>query len=82
MTTRDSAARRIEFTGIDEEARATLRELRPFIAGVLPGILDDFYRHIARFPETARLFDNEAHIKHARAMQIRHWDLIASCDFR
>jgi methyl-accepting chemotaxis protein len=81
MTTKDSAARRLEFTGIDQESRATLRELRPFIARVLPAILDDFYRHIARFPETARLFSNEGHMKHARAMQLRHWDLIASATF-
>jgi methyl-accepting chemotaxis protein len=81
MTTTDSAAGRLEFTRIDEETRSTLRELRPFVARVLPTILDEFYRHVARFPETARLFANPAHMQHARAMQLKHWDLIASASF-
>jgi methyl-accepting chemotaxis protein len=73
--------RRIEFTRMNEETRAALRDLRSLIARVLPGMLDDFYVHVARFPEVANLFVNGATMKRAKEMQIKHWDLIAAAKF-
>ena len=58
-----------------------LRELRPLIARVLPGILDDFYTHLARFPEIARMFSDPSRMRRAREMQIKHWDVIAQASF-
>ena len=78
----DEALRtRLDFINMDEATRACLRELRPLIAKVLPGILDAFYGTVRKYEQTARLFKNEAHIAHAKEMQIRHWDLIASGTF-
>jgi methyl-accepting chemotaxis protein len=48
---------------------------------MLPLILDEFYVHVAAYPVVARLFPNEATIRHAKDMQIKHWDLIAAAEF-
>ena len=42
MTT-DWNAIRLDLLGIDQPMRATLREMRPFFAKSLPGILARFY---------------------------------------
>jgi methyl-accepting chemotaxis protein len=39
---------RLAFIGMDEAKRATLREMRPLIAKLLPGVLDQFYVLIAK----------------------------------
>jgi methyl-accepting chemotaxis protein len=72
---------RLDFIGMDDRLRERLRELRPLIAKVLPGILDEFYAHIAKFAETAKLFPKQEIIRHAKEMQVKHWDLIASAKF-
>ena len=81
MTASDTLRVRLQFVGIDQDMRGTLRELRPLIQQNLPGILDEFYATIAAYPETARLFSNQAHMRHAKDAQLKHWDLIASADF-
>ena len=72
---------RLAFIGMDAATRSTLQELRPLIMRVLPGILDEFYAHIGTYPEVARLFLNQAAMRHAKDMQIKHWDLIAQAQF-
>ncbi len=72
---------RLDFIRIDDQMRARLRELQPLIAKVLPGILDEFYGHIGKFAETAKLVPSQETVRHAREMQLRHWALIASATF-
>jgi methyl-accepting chemotaxis protein len=72
---------RLSFVQIDDEARDLLRELRPTIARVLPGILDQFYVHLASYPEAMRLFADPSQMRHARDMQIKHWDAITKAEF-
>jgi methyl-accepting chemotaxis protein len=72
---------RLDFIGIDGATRAALRELQPLIASVLPGILDHFYAHVMKFPAVARLFPNEAIIRHAKSAQIQHWKMISDGTF-
>jgi len=60
---------------------ALLRENKPFIVAALPAVLDDFYRHIAKFSETAALFKSREHMAHAKQMQMKHWVLIAEGRF-
>ncbi len=72
---------RLKFSAIDHNVKATLRELRPLVARVLPGVLDDFYRHVAKFPDVSRLFSDESVMRHAKEMQIKHWDRITNADF-
>ncbi|MEZ5787924.1 MAG: globin-coupled sensor protein [Xanthobacteraceae bacterium] len=72
---------RLAFIQMDESVRQRLRELRPLIKRVLPGVLDAFYAHVEKFPDTARLFRDKTHMRHARDAQLKHWELIASADF-
>jgi methyl-accepting chemotaxis protein len=72
---------RLDFIGIDQATRASLRELQPLIAAALPGILDQFYAHVMKYPEIARLFSSEAVIRHAKEAQIKHWMTISAASF-
>jgi methyl-accepting chemotaxis protein len=74
----DEIGERLRFAGIDERARALLRECEPVVAAKLPAILDEFYRHVMAFPEVARLFPTPAVVARARQMQIAHWGLITT----
>lgn len=74
-------ARRLSFNRIDEETRAALREARPFVAEILPAILDRFYLHLERFSETAVFFGTSERMKHAKEMQYKHWLIIMSGEF-
>jgi methyl-accepting chemotaxis protein len=76
MTTETGLAQRIAFNRLDPETIEMLRWARPFVLEALPEILDRFYDHVARFPETARFFKNRAHMMHAKEMQLRHWRII------
>jgi hypothetical protein len=77
MGNSDTLDARLRFVRIDDELRATLRALKPVIARALPGVLDVFYAHIRQFPEVARLFPDGSIMRHAREMQIKHWDMIS-----
>ena len=77
----ESLHQRLAFVGIDADTRATLRAMRPTIAAILPGVLDAFYAHISRYPDAGGLFADPAHMRHAKEMQIRHWDVIAQAGF-
>lgn len=81
MTSTNSLRTRLQFVRVDDEVRAALRELRPFIAKNLPAILDGFYSHIAGYNETARLFSDQNQMRRARDAQLKHWDLIAAAEF-
>jgi methyl-accepting chemotaxis protein len=81
MSATDTLRARLEFIRIDESMRGVLRELRPVIAAVLPSILDEFYAHITKHSETARIFSDPAQMRLAKAMQIEHWGTICAADF-
>ncbi|GIK81958.1 MAG: globin-coupled sensor protein [Pseudorhodoplanes sp.] len=76
-----SIASRVQFCRIDGATSATLRELKPLVLRELPGILDNFYGHIAQCPDVAKFFGSEQHMRHAREMQLRHWSTIVSGTF-
>lgn len=73
--------RRLQFLGIDKEARALLQEAKPLILNILPGAMDGFYRHIGAFPEVSRLFSGKPMMDRARQAQLTHWELILSARF-
>jgi len=81
MNNEQSIQSRLDFIGIDQTTRASLRELQPLIAGALPAILDQFYAHVAKHPDVAKLFPSEALIRHAKEAQIKHWMMIAAASF-
>ena len=81
MNVSDDFRVRLQFVGLDDNLRATLRELAPLISRELPRILDEFYDHISNFPDVMALFSNEEHMRHAKKMQILHWERIATAAF-
>ncbi len=76
----DWNAIRLDLLEIDEPMRASLREMRPFFAKVLPGILARFYDKVRRYDPSSGIFRDGA-MQEAIRMQLQHWDLIAACDF-
>lgn len=81
MTTNTGIGARLTFHKIDGETVAALREARPTVETILPGVLDRFYVHLANFPEMASLFRGQEHMVHARQMQLKHWSIIMSGNF-
>ena len=69
----DSIASRLKFLDFDQAHRATLREMRPLVNQILPGILDEFYAHIRRFPAMAGFVTSTEAKNSVKARQLKHW---------
>ena len=78
--TPDWNAIRLDLLAIDEPMRATLREMRPFFAKALPGILARFYDKVRHYDPASGIFRDGA-MQEAIRLQLQHWDLIGACDF-
>ena len=76
----DWNAVRLDLLDIDEPMRATLREMRPFFAKSLPGILARFYDKVRHYDPSCAIFKDGA-MQEAIRMQLQHWDLIGSSEF-
>lgn len=76
MSTADSISDRLRFNLIDSETSEVLRKAKSFVQTEMPGILDKFYDHISKFPETAAFFRNRDQMMHAKKMQVQHWSYI------
>ncbi len=76
MNQQQTIAARLQFHCIDTATRDTLCASRERLLSLLPDILDRFYAHVLRTPQTARLFTSDAHVQHAKAMQLQHWALL------
>ena len=60
--------------------RAMLREMRPFFAKFLPGILARFYDKVRHYDPSSGIFKDGA-MQEAVRLQLQYWDLIAAGDF-
>ncbi|MDO9059500.1 MAG: protoglobin domain-containing protein, partial [Bradyrhizobium sp.] len=76
----DWNAIRLDLLDIDAPMRATLREMRPFFAKVLPGILARFYDKVRQYDPSSGIFRDGA-MQEAMGLQLQHWDLIGAADF-
>jgi Protoglobin len=76
----DWNAIRLDLLQVDEPMRATLREMRPFFAKSLPGILARFYDKVRHYDPSSGLF-KDGTMQEAIRMQLHHWELIAAGDF-
>src|SRR5882724_13328014 len=79
--TPDWNAIRLDLLQIDEPMRATLREMRPFFAKSMPGILVRFYDKVRQYDPASGLFKDGVMQEAVRA-QTQHWELISACGFR
>jgi methyl-accepting chemotaxis protein len=80
MTPPDWKSIRLDMIRVDEAMRASLREMRPFFAKALPGILARFYDKVRHYDPSCPIFKDGA-MQEATRLQLRHWDLIAAGDF-
>jgi methyl-accepting chemotaxis protein len=76
-----SIASRLKFLDFDQAHRATLREMRPLVNQILPGILEEFYAHIGGFPEMAGYVTSTQAKDSVKARQLKHWDVILAGEF-
>jgi methyl-accepting chemotaxis protein len=76
----DWNAIRLDLLGVDEPMRASLREMRPFFARALPGILARFYDKVRHHDPASGIF-RDGLMQEAIRLQLRHWDLVGSSDF-
>jgi methyl-accepting chemotaxis protein len=65
---------RLGFVGLDDEACKRLRTCKPQIMAALPGILDDFYAQIRRWPNVWTLLGSDESVSREKAAQTRHWE--------
>ena len=81
MSADTSMAARLSFNQIDEDSRRLLRESKDFLLAELAGVLDAFYDHLAKYPETVAFFRSRADMTGARNGQLRHWATILDGNF-
>ncbi|MFA5952002.1 MAG: globin-coupled sensor protein [Hyphomicrobium sp.] len=72
---------RVAFVEIDSETIAALQSYKDALKNVLPGILAEFYAHVAKWPALASMFKNPSRMDHARAAQEKHWLHLFSAAF-
>lgn len=68
---------RLDFIGIDDDAKDKLRHLKPLLASEIGDSLETFYAKIRRTPQVSRFFSDESHIGSAKSRQENHWGIIA-----
>jgi methyl-accepting chemotaxis protein len=78
--TLDWNAIRLDLLAIDEPTRAALREMRPFFAKSLPGILARFYDKVRSVDPSSGIFKDGV-MAEAIRLQLEQWDLLAAGDF-
>jgi len=81
MTHDQTTSERVAFIGLDDKAKAALRDLRPLIQKEVGPALAAFYDKVKATPETRKFFKDERHMDSAKDRQGRHWGLIAEADF-
>ena len=77
----DSLKERLDFIGLDQQAREVLRELKPFLSEALQSALAAFYDKVRVTPETCRFFTDEKHMAGAKSRQEQHWGVIAAAEY-
>ena len=72
---------RLAFLGLGAEERQALASIQSDVGASLSASLDAFYARAKSVPHTAKFFQNEAHVQHAKSMQIKHWERILTGTF-
>ena len=72
---------RMEFIGMDLDARESLKKISPVIEASMSQVLDAFYAKIAEWPQLEVMFKDQQHKNSAKNMQMQHWLGIASATY-
>ncbi|MEN9874084.1 MAG: hypothetical protein RL186_981, partial [Pseudomonadota bacterium] len=75
-----SIEERVRFQRIDATTRTTLQDMRPLLPKIMPGLLDEFYGHVQKWPAVGAVFSNSI-MGHVRDKQLEHWMVIAKGEF-
>ncbi|MDR3472536.1 MAG: methyl-accepting chemotaxis protein [Devosia sp.] len=83
MTISDEASleSRLQFIGLDAEARKHLEAVQGAIETHLPVALERFYKKLGGVPQVARFFSGAGQMARAQGKQVDHWRRIASGTF-
>jgi len=81
MASNDMIDQRLDFLGIDRDARSALRSASGFVAKELPSVLDKFYDKVRATPDVRRFFSGDGQMDGAKSAQLRHWASIVSGNF-
>ncbi len=81
MSDQYAVGERLQFIGLDDASRRTLRSLAPFIAAEIEPALTLFYAKLAETPQTRAFFRDDSHMNAAKGAQGRHWSIIAKGEF-
>lgn len=81
MASKDMIDQRLDFLGIDGEARAALRSASGLVVKELPGVLDKFYDKVRATPDVSAYFSGNGQMDSAKSAQLRHWATIVSGNF-
>src|SRR5579864_4318829 len=76
----DNLRDRLDFIGLDRETRAALKKLQPVIRAAVGPALAAFYEKAKANPAAGKAFADERHAT-LKALQERHWAMIAAADF-
>jgi methyl-accepting chemotaxis protein len=74
----DSLKERLDFIGMDQQARTVLNKLQPLISRSIGPALSVFYDKVKATPGTQRFFRDEEHMLAAKSHQVKHWSIIAA----
>ena len=74
----DSLKERLDFIGMDPQARTVLQKLQPLVSQSIGPALAVFYDKVKATPETRRFFRDEGHMSGAKSNQVKHWSIITS----
>ncbi|WP_374330074.1 methyl-accepting chemotaxis protein [Aestuariivirga sp.] len=77
----DELSSRLDFIGLDAQARTDLTDNSDFVMKVLSPLLDRFYEQLARSPAVAPFFRTPEAVARAKAAQLAHWDTISNGAF-
>ncbi len=72
---------RIAFSGIDQATAEALKDYMEPLKQALPGILEEFYAHIKKWPDLARMFKDQSRMDYAKNAQREHWIKLFSARF-
>ncbi len=72
---------RLDFIGLNQQARAALSKLQPLIQKSIGAALEAFYDKVKANPETRKFFGDERHMAMAKGAQERHWSVIAAANY-
>ena len=72
---------RLQFIGVDQDARRLLKDFKSLISGEVRPILKEFYQNVRKFPNAWAFIGDEARVPSLIAAQEKHWLQLFDAEF-